>query len=169
VVKWHNNKLILKSSQEGDGYVNIFVDDGFVLFDNNIDLVNIDGNGNVVDNNGVTSWAVFNGNIVVNGLIGGSGESNITSFWHKLYIYGSLASLNTIWDENEGRLKYLNSLFGLEENTLKWLMDITKVFGWTCEDIWKWTDGVNCSNPNDKYAFNALVVIKKQLENVFTK
>jgi len=159
VIKWKNNKLIIKSSQEWPGYLNIFVDNWAVLFDNSINLLPINWNWDVDDVNPLTEWAVFNWNIFVNGIIAWSTNWLISNFIHRLYLYGSIWSLNTIWSSTE-RYDYIQKL---------WLdtdyVDITQNFSWECLQNWKWLDGVDCWNENDKYLWNSLIIKKKKYEN----
>jgi len=155
IINWENNKLIFKKSQSGPWYLNVFVDKGYVLFDNNINLEKLDINGQVVQNNNVTKWAVFRWNIFVNWLIAWYDWSNISHFKHKMYIYGSVGSLNTIW-KNQARERYVqnNTYFNKE------FVDVARVFNWFCTDTWIWVDWVDCSNTNDKYLFNSLIIQK---------
>ena len=90
------------------------------------------------------------------------GDYQISSFDHKTYIYGSIASLNTIW-ENLDRLKYIDNLW-LDRN----YADITEIFNWQC--MWlTWTDGKSCWSADDKYGFNSIVVKKRQYKNDLLK
>jgi len=167
IVKWDNKKVIFKQTQSwGSWYVNVFLDNGYVLFHNSARL-------NLVGKNGslnwpiVTSWFVFKWNIIVNGLIAGTDGTNITGYEHKLYIKGSLASLNTIW-ENKKRLNYLtwDLLNGMyKQNT----MNLQKAFSWRCQDTWTGTDWVNCSSTEDKYSKQAIILQKGQYENLLVK
>jgi len=164
IVKWKQNRLILKSSQSWPGNVNIFIDNGYVLFDNNMNLESIDGNWNAIDVGWVTSWVIFNGNLYVKWLLAWYDEltNTIGKFNHKLYIHGSIASYNTI-GVSDSRNKYLMWLWLKAE-----FADIANTFNWNC--IWlKWTDWVNCWNPNDKYWLNSLIIQKKWYKNILLK
>ena len=164
VIKWKNNKLIIKKSQEWPWYINIFVDNGYVLFDNSMDRLNINGNWKVVNVWWVTSGAVFNGNIYTKWLIAwyDSQKNKIGNFIHKMYIIGSIATLNTLWTSTT-RAKYLTSL---------WLstdyVDITKIFSWEC--MWEnWSDGVWCWNSTDNYGWSSFVIRKETYPNELLK
>ena len=165
IVKWKNNKLLFLNTQQGPWYVNVFVDNGEVLFSNNVPYnVPIGGDGDIDETTPVTSWYVFNGNIIINWILAWSDDNgNIEWFKHKFYYHGSLASLNTLWD-NAKRKNLLESL-GIDSR----YADLIKWFTWECTDIWKWTDGVNCSDVNDKYATSSFVILKKQYENPLVK
>ena len=162
-VKWQNNKVIIKKSQTGPGYVNIFVDNWYVMFSNSINLLPINGEGNIDATNTVTSGAVFNGNVLVNWLVVWTDNDNLTWFKHKLYWWWSLASLNTVW-ENQSRQKYVGSFLWSEAKNY---VDITKVFKWQCLDDGKWTDWVNCSDPNDKYGFVSFIIQKANYKRLW--
>jgi len=154
IVKWKKNKVIFKENQSDKWYVNVFVDNWMVLFDSWIYLESM----------WYTSWAVFKWNIIVNGIIWWTDNTNeLKVFPHKLYIYGSLASLNKI-EENEKVKETLEKMLGINNIVDKYI--ITRVFGWRCLDIWKWSDGVDCSNPKEKYNFYSLITIKKNYKNL---
>ena len=165
IMEWKNNKLVFLNTQQGPWYVNVFVDNGEVLFSNNVPYnVPIDADGYIDKTNPVTSWYVFNWNIIVNWILAWSDDNgNVEWFKHKFYYYGSLASLNTLWD-NIKRNDLLNSL---------WInpsyADLIKWFIWQCTDVWKWTDWVNCSDVNDKYATSSFIILKKQYKNPLVK
>jgi len=162
IIKWKNNKLIIKRSQEWPWHINVFISNGYIMFDNTIDLLSINKMWIVDTTNWITSWAVFNGNIFINWLITWGSWDNISSFEHKMYIYGSVWSLNTVW-ENLGRVNYIKWLWLNEE-----YVDIATTFKWQCMWI-DGIDGVSCGNSNNKYAFNSLIIQKKHLYNPLIK
>ena len=164
IVIWKWNKLIIEKSQTWPGWINIFVDAGYVMFKNSIDYNHlIWANWELNPSNPVTSGAVYNWNIIIRGLVVGTDNGvNPTDFRHKLYIYGSLTSLNSLW-EIVNRKSYIQKL-GLDPA----YMDIFKSFSWDCGPDGKWiTDGVNCSNENDQYARKSLIIIKKRYKNIW--
>jgi len=167
IVKWNNKKIIFKKTQSlGNAYVNVFLDDGYVLFDNNASLNLVGENGNL--NWAVTSWFIFKWNIIANGLIAGADNTgHIKDYKHKLYINGSLASLNTVW-ENANRLKYLSwdLLQGIYKSNT---MNLQKTFSWRCLDTSTGSDGVNCSSTADRYSTNAIIIQKEQYQNPLIK
>jgi len=152
IVKWNINKVIFKKSQTWEWNINVFVNNWYVLFDNKINLQTV----------WYTSWAVFKWNIIVNWLIWWSEKWDFSVFNHKLYLYGSLISLNKIV-ENYSTKKYLTRLLWKNINNLYL---ITEVFWWRCLDRWKWIDWVDCSNLNEKYNFYSLITIKKNYKNI---
>ena len=154
IVKWKKNKVIFRENQSDKWYVNVFVDNWMVLFDSWIYLESV----------WYTSGAVFKWNIIVNGIIWWTDSTEtLKVFPHKLYIYGSLASLNKI-EKNEKTKENLQNLLWIDDIEDRYV--ITRVFGWRCLDIGKWTDGVDCSNPKEKYNFYSLIVIKKPYKNI---
>lgn len=165
IVVGKGNKVVIKKSQWWDWWLNIFLDNGYVMFDNNIDYdYLINGNWMIDYVNPVTSWAVYHGNIVVNWLLVWTDNgNNPTDFKHKLYIYGLFNSLNTLWDL-PSREQYLRDL-GLDPA----YMDLFKVFSWDCLPNGKWTDWVNCSDSNDKYADKSIIVIKRNYPTIIDK
>ena len=168
IVKWDNKKVIFKKTQSlGSWYVNVFLDNGYVLFDNSNDLLNSVGKNGKLHWPQVTSWFVFKWNIILNGLLAGTDGANITGYKHKLYIKGSLASLNSVW-ENGYRKDYLENDL-LKSLYLENTMKINDVFRWRCLDIWVWTDWVNCSSTEDKYSLNAIIVQKEKYANPLIK
>ena len=164
VLLWKNNKIVIEKSQTWPGWVNLFLDRGYVMFKNNIDYNHlIWAKWELNHTNAVTSGAVYNWNIVTKWLVVWTDDGvNPTDFRHKLYLYGSLTSLNSLW-EIVNRKPYIESL---------WLdsayMDIFKSFSWDCGPDGKWvTDGVNCSSANDQYARKSLIIIKKRYKNIW--
>jgi hypothetical protein len=71
------------------------------------------GNGYPTTAAGVTSGVYLRGNILVNGLVTGKDplSTAYTSYPHKLYIHGKLASLNTPLQAAQGRIDQVTKLF----------------------------------------------------------
>jgi len=164
VVKWDWKKVVVQKSQTGNGYVNLFLDNWYVVFSNSMNLVKIDWNGNYNTHNYVTSGAYYKWDIMVNGIIAGADNAgNLSSFAHKLYIKGRLVSLNTIGDNMDRNDMITNTLWldSTYVNLLKW-------FNWYCVDG-TGSDGVNCSDPNDKYVFNSLILQSVRYNNPLIK
>ncbi len=164
ILVWKDNNLIIEKSQTWPGWLNLFVDAGYVMFKNSIDYnYPIWPDWELNPSNPVTSGAVYNWNIITRWLVVWTDDwISPTDFKHKLYIYGSLVSLNTLWKVVNGK-SYIQEL---------WLdpayMSIFKAFSWDCGPDGKWvTDGVNCSSANDKYARDSLIIIKKRYKNIW--
>lgn len=166
IVKWWVNKVIIKKSMIWDNYLEVYNDKWYILIDNNIDLKEVDGQWEYVWRWWVTSWAIIRWNFVVRGLIGWYDNNNdITWFSHKLYVHGGIASLNTIWNASNKRLNYLKELLwnnNIDNNKVSLL----KIFNWSCNPDGRWTDGVKCDNPQDRWWNNSLVIIKKYFRSI---
>ena len=167
VMLWENNKVKIDTSQVWSGYINIFVDKWFVVFGTwNSALVSIDKKWEWADSGWwTTSWFIFNGNIIVNGLIWWADNVNdIWNYEHKLFIKWSLLSLNTIWI-NTARKEYVEKLFWVNYTNYVNLQD---VFKWEC--IWlTGSDGSSCGDTGDVYNSQSLVIKKTHYENPILK
>ena len=165
IIRWKDDKLVFKTVQTWPWYLNVFVDDWYVLFNNAASLVGIDENGKYKESGWVTSGYVFDGNLYVNWLIAGYDYNNnkIEDFKHKFYLRGRLVSLNSVWD-NTAREDYVQDMW-LDKN----YVNIMKTFSWQCLDDGKGIDDVNCSDENDKYAFNSVIIQGKNYKEDLLK
>jgi len=155
IVKWENKKVIVEKSQVWNWYTNIFVDNGYIIFPNSINLVKVDKNWQYNPSNYTTKGAYFKWDLIVKWIIAwGDSNWNLSTFNHKLYVYWKLIWLNTIWD-NEKRNKMIEEL--LWTSAVPYV-NLAKSFVWYCTDNWNGSDGINCSDLSDKYNFNSLIV-----------
>ncbi len=170
VVEWDGTtKVIIKKSMIWKNYLQLYLDKWQLLISNNINLVNIDKYGNYTSDNNktVTSWAIIKWIYVIKWLIWWSDSSyNNKDFKHKLYVDGTLSSLNTIDVPVSWRKNYVDNVC--------WINDENKInlqteFSWYCKDTGVWTDGVNCNSENDQWRKNALIFKTRPYNSLLLK
>lgn len=138
-----------------DKYLSIYIPNGNLIFDSNIettDLTDIDNNWfpKNANNTAVTKWVYLVGNFIVNWLVVWS-PYNTTSYMSipfKTFIHGKLVSLNTFTTVSEKREKLLQNLLNTRYpnyyqiatwNTYfpnsRWNASMGDIFAWKCSDI----------------------------------
>ena len=158
IVEWDGTtKVIIKKSMTWKKYLQLYLDKWQLLISNNINLVNIDKNGEYTTDNSkaVTRWAMIKWVYVIKWLLWWTDTTyQNKEFKHKLYVDGTLASLNTVDVPINWRVEYVKDLI--------WVDDVNKInlqteFSWYCKDTGEWTDGVRCDNQEDKWRENSLI------------
>ena len=169
ITKW-NIDVIIKKPMTWPHHLDLFVDKWKMMIDNSIDIEKITKNGDYTSANAVTSWAIIKWTFIINGLLWWTDGNNFVPFPHKLYVQWMLSSLNTISTPKENRIDYVNEV--LWENGDSYWKDninLTKVFSWRCTDVWVWTDGVNCSNQDDRWWQNSIIFLKRNYNSILLK
>ncbi len=164
-----NVDLVLLDSMDESSNVplNVFIDGGNLMLQsipNN--KQRFQGNGYPTAAQGVTSWTLLRGNILVNGLVTGKDplSSAYAPYLHKLYIHGKLASLNTPLQPTQGRIDQVTKLFLGAGPAILGLINLQEVFARECNTLeWRWGDGSSCSHPNDQFALTPFVIIDAKI------
>jgi|GEM_PF-5055667 len=157
---------------EDDDYaLNIFVDRGNVLLADPAPDANFDANGNL---GGSIPGMYIRGNIFINGLILGDEGEEIP---HKLYIHGKFASLNSGLEPTQGRTSQVAALFNNASTTYgddltvdgfcnsNNCINLNNIFTRQCEVSGVGTDGNRCDVANDRFKYNAFIVIDTVIPN----
>ena len=158
VSKWVD--IIVNTSMEWKWYVEMYIDKARLLIDNNINLISIGKDWHPNDN-WVTSWAVIKWLFVVNWLLWWYDENiGYTWFKHKLYVLWQFTSLNTISNPKDERINFVKDI--LWWDITKQDINLLNVFNWRCLETGVWTDGINCSNSEDKWSERSVIFINKK-------
>lgn len=185
MTKWSQFALIITTSQVNNWYINAFID-GWILAiqdkdsgSNPWNLVAFDWNWEYSSSSTIAKWFLLKWNFFVNGLIwwwqssnlGDTSSSAFKAYRHKLYIHGSLWSLNTIEQPSAQRTTLIESLLTnlMVKSVFENIIDLRNAFAWRCtENTSVWTDWTTCSASSlDQWSSNALIVINKSLVNKF--
>lgn len=180
VTKWWWFNLIINQNQSSDGYLNVFIDGWILTINDASSLKSIDWSWEISTSSVVAKWFVLRWNYIINWLIwwwkwnSSSSISNwYTSFSHRLYVHWTMIFLNTLEKPNAARVDLISWLLNTIFSSQSYLnlIRLKDVFVWKCDWVKKLaSDGNVCNDLTlDKWAYNAIIIIDKNLKNILMK